>query len=181
MKITLRSKLLQTVARGTLMGKISMLGATAVIVAVTVLIAGCTNGPSPNTLQTQTAGTGGSKPAERSNTTLIITSSSPTDVYVGDRVVTTGRLVDAKGKGIPNQTISFKTVAHVLGTTYDYPVESVNTNSTGAFEKEGTVLAPNNAPSFITQVDVEGNIEYAGNDLYKPATTPPGHVTVHLT
>src|SRR5674536_104092 len=88
------------------MGKISMLGATAVIVVVTVLIAGCTNGPSPNTLQTQTAGTGGSKPAERSNTTLIITSSSPTGVYVGDRVVTTGRLVDAKGKGIPNQTLS---------------------------------------------------------------------------
>jgi hypothetical protein len=168
------------------MGK-SLLGAIAAIVAVTVLVAGYTS--LPNTPQTQTAGTGGStpdatnvtvKPAERSNTTLTITSSSPTDVYLGDHVVTTGRLVDAKGKGIPNQTIIFKSVAQMLGFTYDYPVESVKTNSTGAFEKVGTISA-HDAPSFIKEVVVEGWIEYAGNDLYKPATTPRGHVTVHLT
>lgn len=173
------------------MGKISVLGVTAAIVVVTVLIAGCTSGTSPNTLQTQTTGTGGhSKPATinvtvipavRSNTTLTITSSSPTAVYLGDRVVTTGRLVDSKGKGIPNQTIIFKSVAHGLGITYDYPMESVKTNSTGAFKKEGTISAPSNAPSFITQVDVEGWIEYAGNDQYTQATTPHEHVTVHLT
>ena len=168
------------------MGKL-LLGAIAAIIAVTVFIAGCTS--SPNTLQTQTAGTGKNtqnatnvtvKPAERSDTTLTITSSSPTDVYPGDRVVTTGRLVDAKGKGIPNQTILFKSVARALGFTYEYPVGSTKTNSTGWFKKEGTISAPK-APPFITEVAVEKWIEYAGNDLYKPATTPLGNVKVHLT
>ena len=67
--------------------------------------------------------------AKRSNTKLIITSSSPKDLYLGDHVVTTGRLVDGEGNGIPNQTIVFKSVAHVLGLTHDNPVESATTDS----------------------------------------------------
>jgi hypothetical protein len=162
------------------MGKslLGALGAIAAIIAVTVLIAGCTS--LPNTLNTHNATNVTVKPAERSNTTLTITSSSPTDPYLGDQVVTTGRLVDAKGNGIPNQTIIFKDVARALVFTYDYPVESVKTNSTGAFKKVGTVSA-HDTPSSIKEVVVEGWIEYAGNDLYKPATTPHRYVTVHLT
>ena len=159
------------------MGK-SLLGAIAAIIAVTVLIAGCTS--LPNTLNTHNATNVTVKPAERSNTTLTITSSSPTDLYLGDQVVTTGRLVDAKGNGIPNQTIIFKDVARALVFTYDYPVESVKTNSTGAFKKVGTVSAHGTSSS-IKEVVVEGWAVYAGNDLYKPATTPLGSVTVHLT
>jgi len=48
--------------------------------------------------------------AKRSNTKLIVTSSSPKDLYLGDQVVTTGRLVDGEGNSIPNQTIVFKSV-----------------------------------------------------------------------
>jgi len=169
------------------MGKL-LLGAIAAIIAVTVLIAGCTSLPNP--LQTQTAGTGKNthnatnvtvNPAERSDTTLTITSSSPTDVHLGDQVVTTGRLVDAKGNGIPNQIITFRSIAHLpLVGSRDVSPGSVTTDSTGAFTKVGTISA-NGAPSFISTVTVEGWIEYAGNDLYKPATTPLGSVTVHLT
>jgi hypothetical protein len=50
--------------------------------------------------------------------------------------VTTGRLVDADGNGIPNQTIISKSVTHVLlFGSRDNPVESVTTDSTGAFTK----------------------------------------------
>jgi hypothetical protein len=169
------------------MKKTSLLGVVAAFIAVTVLIAGCTSGTSPNTVQTQTAGTGkASAPSAAQvtptpgNTTLIITSSSPkTDLYVGDQVTTTGRLVDAKGVGIPNQTITFKSVARVLGFTTDHPNDPVTTDSNGNFTRVETISAQG-APSFITTVSVEGWIEYAGNALYKPTATVHKTITVHL-
>jgi hypothetical protein len=169
------------------MNKTSLLGVVAAFVVVTVLIAGCTSGTSPNTVQTQTAGTGkASTPSAAQatptpgNTTLIITSpTQTTDLYVGDRVTTTGRLVDSKGIGIPNQTITFKSIAHVLGFSTDHPNDPVTTDSTGNFTRVETISAQG-APSFISTVSVEGWIEYAGNALYKPTATPHKTITVHL-
>jgi hypothetical protein len=168
------------------MNKTSLLGVVAAFVVVTVLIAGCTSGTSPNTVQTQTAGTGNaSKPSAAQatptpgNTTLIITSpSQKTDLYAGEQVTTTGRLVDSKGIGIPNQTITFKAVAHVF-IEYTVPDVSVTTDSTGNFTRVETISAQG-APSFITTVSVEGWIEYAGNALYKPTGTAHKTITVHL-
>jgi hypothetical protein len=120
-------------------------------------------------------------PAERSNTTLIVNSSSKTDLYLGDQSVISGRLVDAEGNGIPNQTISFKNVARVLGFTTDWPMNDTTTDSTGAFRTVTDQVTRHDAPSFITTVDVEAWAVYAGNDLYKPATTPHVRLTVHLT
>ena len=164
------------------MNKTSLLGVVAAFIAVTVLIAGCTSGTSPNTVQTQTAGTGNvSTPSAAQatptpgNTTLIITSPSMTDLYAGDQVTTTGRLVDAKGIGIPNQTITFKSVAHVF-IEYSVPDVSVTTDSNGNFTRVETI----SAQSFIKTVPVEGWIEYAGNALYKPTATPHKTITVHL-
>jgi hypothetical protein len=119
-------------------------------------------------------------PAGRSDTKIIVTSASKKDLWLGDQVTTTGRLVDAEGNGIPNQTINFKSVARVLGLTVDNRLESVTTDSTGAFTKE-TLISAQGAPSLINTVQVEGWIEYAGNDFYKPTSTSHVQVTVHLT
>ena len=121
-------------------------------------------------------------PVGRSDTKIIGTSSSATtDLYVGDQVVTSGRLVDAEGNGVPNQTLVFKSIANVpLIGTVNNPDEYVTTDSTGAFTKVTSILA-HNAPFFIKTVDVEGWIEYAGNDFYKPTSTSHTHVTIHLS
>lgn len=120
-------------------------------------------------------------PAAQSNMTLTVTSSSKTDLYLGDQLVISGRLVDAECNGIPNQTISFKAVAHVplLGTV-DWPINGTTTDSSGAFTTVSDPVTGHNAPSFIRDVDVEVWAVYAGNNLYKPAETPHEHLTVHL-
>jgi PKD repeat protein len=69
-------------------------------------------------------------PTQPSNTTLTA-QASKTDLYLGDQASISGRLVDADGNGIPNQTISFKTQARVLVFTTDYPVKDTKTDSTG--------------------------------------------------
>ncbi len=121
-------------------------------------------------------------PAEPMNTTLTdIQVSKTDDLYLGDQVVMTGRLVDANGNGIPNQTLDFRAIAHVLGFTQDVSTGSATTDSTGAFRKVNDPVSADGAPSFIKTVDIEGWIEYAGNDLYKPTSTPHRDVTVHLT
>ncbi|MGZ4925404.1 MAG: PKD domain-containing protein [Halobacteriota archaeon] len=120
-------------------------------------------------------------PAERSDTTLTVNPSSKTDLYLGDQVVISGRLVDAEGYGIPNQTISFKNVAHVLGFTTEWPMNDTTTDNTGAFTTLPEPLTRHNAPSFIRDVDVEAWAVFAGNDFYKPATTLHEHLNVHLT
>ncbi len=121
-------------------------------------------------------------PAEPMNTTITdIHASKTDDLYLGDQVVMTGRLVDANGNGIPNQTVEFKAIAHVLGFTQDASAGSATTDSTGTFRKVNDPVSADGAPSFIKTVDVEGWIEYAGNDLYKPTSTPHRDVTVHLT
>jgi PKD repeat protein len=117
---------------------------------------------------------------ERVATKLTDIQASKTDnLYLGDQVVTTGRLVDADGNGIPNQTITFRAIAHVplLGSR-DVSQGSVTTDSTGAFRK---VNDPVSGSSFINTLTVEGWIEYAGNDVYQPTSTSHHQVTVHLT
>lgn len=120
--------------------------------------------------------------AERVDTKLIVDNpSSKADYYLGEQMTTKGRLVDADGNGIPNQTIRFKSVSTVLGFTYDYPIEPVTTDSTGAFTKVFDPISAQCAPSFVKTVDTEAWVYYDGNDLYNPTSTPHGHVTVHLS
>jgi hypothetical protein len=104
------------------------------------------------------------------------------DLYLGDQVVTTGRLVDADGNGIPNQQVTFRAIAQVpLFGSRDVSPGSVTTDSTGAFRKVNPVSA-NGAPTFfVSTVTVEGWMEYAGNDVYLPTSTTHHQVTVHLT
>ncbi|MGZ4947070.1 MAG: PKD domain-containing protein [Halobacteriota archaeon] len=120
---------------------------------------------------------------ERVATKLTDIQSSKTDnLYLGDVVVTTGRLVDADGNGIPNQIITFRSIARVpLFGSRDVSPGSVMTDSTGAFRKVNDPVSSNGAPSFIGTVTVEGWIEYAGNDVYQPTSTSHHQVTVHLT
>jgi K319L-like, PKD domain len=119
-------------------------------------------------------------PAEGSDTKIIVTSASTKkDLYLGDQVTTTGRLVDAEGNGIPNQTILLKSVAHVPIFGDRITEIPVTTDSTGAFTKVTTVSAP--AQSLIQTVNAEAWIEYAGNDFYKPTSTSHSSVTIHLT
>ena len=120
---------------------------------------------------------------ERVATKLTDIQSSKTDnLYLGDQVVTTGRLVDADGNGIPNQIITFRSIAHVpLFGSRDVSPGSVTTDSTGAFRKVNDPVSSNGAPSFISTVTVEGWIEYTGNDVYQPTSTNHHQVTVHLT
>jgi PKD domain len=120
---------------------------------------------------------------ERVATKLTDIQASKTDnLYLGDVVVTTGRLVDADGNGIPNQTITFRAIAQVplLGSR-DVSPGSVTTDSTGAFRKVNDPVSANGAPFFISTVTVEGWMEYAGNDVYLPTSTNHHQVTVHLT
>jgi PKD repeat protein len=121
-------------------------------------------------------------PPGRSDAKIIVTSSSPKkDLYFGDKVTTTGRLVDAEGNGLSNQTILFKSVSHVLGFTHNTE-EATVTDSTGAFTKVTSVTAEG-VPFFIKTVPVEteGWIEYAGNDFYKPTSTSHSSLTIHFT
>ena len=120
--------------------------------------------------------------ADRLDTKLIVDNpSSKADYYLGEQMTTKGRLVDADGNGIANQTIRFKSVSRVLGFTYDYPIEPVLTDSTGAFTKVFDPISAQGAPSFVKSVDTEAWLYYDGNDLYKPTESAHTHVTVHLT
>jgi len=121
--------------------------------------------------------------SERVATKLIDIQASKTgDLYLGDQVVTTGRLVDANGNGIPNQTITFRAIAQVpLVGSRDVSPGSATTDSTGAFRKVNPPVSANGAPFFITTITVEGWMEYAGNDVYLPTSTNHHQVTVHLT
>ena len=106
-----------------------------------------------------------------------IQSSKTGDLYVGDQVVTTGRLVDANGNGIPNQQVTFMASVPIEGTITQ---GSATTDSTGAFQHVNTV-STNGAPSFlVSTITVTGWIEYAGNGVYLPTSSPNVPVTVHL-
>jgi hypothetical protein len=92
--------------------------------------------------------------------------------------VTARRFVDADGNRIPNQTILFKSVEHNVPIVGEYKTnESVRTDSTGAFAKVTTV----SAEPFVKTVDVEGWIEYPGNDLCNPTSTRYSTLTIHFT
>jgi hypothetical protein len=104
-----------------------------------------------------------------------IQSSKTGDLYAGDQVVTTGRLVDANGNGIPNQQVTFKASVPVLGTISQ---GSATTDSGGGFQHVNTVSA-GGLPLGGT-ITVYGWIEYAGNDVYQPTSSPHVAETVHL-
>jgi hypothetical protein len=110
-----------------------------------------------------------------------VQSSQAGDLYLGDQVVTTGRLVDANGNGIPNQPVTFRATASVplLGSN-DVSQGSVMTDSTGAFSKVNSVSANFPLP-VISTITVTGWVEYAGNDVYLPTSSPHIANTVHLT
>ncbi|MGB9371409.1 MAG: hypothetical protein WCB79_05735 [Halobacteriota archaeon] len=108
--------------------------------------------------------------AEPSNTTLTAQASN-TELYLGQQATISGKLTDANGRGIPNQTISFKVQAHVLFFRTNYPMNDTKTDSTGAFTQT-ELVSRHDAPSFITNVDLDISAAYADNELYKPASSP---------
>ena len=118
------------------------------------------------------------KAVSRGATKLIDIQSSKTgDVYLGDQVVTTGRLVDANGNGIPNQQVTFRASEPIMGTITQ---GSATTDSTGRFQHVNTVSV-NGASTFLTStITVTGWVEYAGNGVYLPTSSPHVPVTVHL-
>ena len=101
--------------------------------------------------------------AEPSNTTLTAQASN-TELYLGQQATISGKLTDANGRGIPNQTISFKVQAHVLFFRTNYPMNDSKTDSTGAFTQT-ELVSRHDAPSFITNVDLDISAAYAGNEL----------------
>ena len=119
-------------------------------------------------------------PLQPSNTTLTA-HLSKTDLRVGDTEIISGRLVDADGQGIPNQTISFRLEAHVLGVTRDVPVNSTITDANGAFTQTTDPVSSNGVPFFITQVNLEGWAIYTGSELYKPSTTEHVQVVINFS
>jgi hypothetical protein len=105
-------------------------------------------------------------------------SSKGSDLHLGDQVLTKGRLVDAKGNGIPNQQVTFKASVPVMGTISQ---GSATTDSTGAFQYTHTV-STNGVPSFLlSTITVTGWMEYAGNGVYLPTSSPHVPETVHFT
>jgi len=72
--------------------------------------------------------------AEPSNTTLTAQASN-TELYLGQQATISGKLTDANGRGVPNQTISFKVQAHVLFFRTNYPMNDSKTDSTDASHK----------------------------------------------
>ena len=122
---------------------------------------------------------------ERISTTFIIDRSTPTDLYEGDQVTITGRLVDADGNGIPDQTVTLKSMGHAMGQSRTLPDQYATTDSTGGFT---LVLGPITAdmaitlgmPSFVKTVQLEAWMEYAGNDVYQPTSIPHEYATVHF-
>jgi hypothetical protein len=107
-----------------------------------------------------------------------VQSSKDGDLYVGDVIVTTGRLVDANGNGIPNQQVTFMATVPVLGTISQ---GSTTTDSTGAFQYTHTV-STNGVPSFLLHtMTVTGWVAYAGNGVYLPSNSPQVPETVHFT
>jgi hypothetical protein len=168
-----------------------------------VAAAGCTSSTSPSPSAAATANSSSRAATASANVTVApaatatptakassgrvatklidIQSSKTGDLYLGDQVVTTGRLVDANGNGIPNQPVTFRAIASVpvLGSN-DVSQGSVTTDSSGAFSKVNPVSA-NGALPVISTITVTGWIEYAGNDVYLPTSSPHVPVTVHLT
>jgi hypothetical protein len=68
----------------------------------------------------------------------------------------------------------------VLVFTTDYPMNDTKIDSASAFTRSEPVTR-HDAPSFITNVDLEAWAIYGSNDLYKPATSPRMQVTIQLT
>ncbi|MGZ4913821.1 MAG: hypothetical protein ACXV3T_02720 [Halobacteriota archaeon] len=185
----------------TFMKKQAAMIAICAALLMCVAAAGCTSStsPSPNAAATANSsshaatanspshaaaasatvtGTPTAKAVSGGATKLIDIQASKTgDLYLGDQVTTTGRLVDANGNGIPNQQVTFKASVPIMGTITQ---GSATTDSTGAFQHVNTVSA-NGAPTFLTStITVTGWIEYAGNGVYQPTSSPPVPVTVHL-
>ena len=121
--------------------------------------------------------------AGRVATQLIDVQSSKTgDLYLGDQIITTGRLVDANGNGIPNQQVNFKgTVSVPIMGSMDVSSGSATTDSSGAFSHESTVSANGMSLPLVSTVTVTGWVEYAGNDVYLPSNSPHVTQTVHLS
>jgi len=131
--------------------------AMAVVAVSAVLAIACT-----------TASLGATAAATATKLTL---SVSKTDVYAGDSVTGSGKLVDAKGRGIPNQAI------HIQWQVTAFKGQSdATTDASGNFGETMTV------PSFpVTQATVTLTAIYSGNAQYAASQSAPVTITAHLS
>jgi len=114
--------------------------------------------------------------------TRLTLSESPTNVNVGDSVMVKGQLVDANGKGIPNQVIHINSQATAMGTTVNRPQRNSNTDASGNYGGTGLVdISGQKVPSSVKQATVQLTATYDGNAQYAPSQSSPVTFTVHFS
>ena len=107
--------------------------------------------------------------------TKLTLSVSKTDVYAGDSVTGSGKLVDANGKGIPNQAIHIQWQVTASSQTFKGQSDA-KTDASGNFGEAMTV------PSVgVTQATVTLTAVYSGNAQYAASQSAPVTITAHLS
>lgn len=122
-----------------------------------------------------TASLGATAAATATELTL---SVSKTVLYAGDSATGSGRLVDANGKGIPNQVIHLNWQV----TTTSLKLNGKNDTQTDASGNYGqTVSVPSSGiPASIAQATVKLTAVYDGNSQYAASQSSPVTITVHF-
>jgi hypothetical protein len=137
--------------------------AMAVVAISAVLAIACT-----------TASLGATAGATATKLTL---SVSKTDVYAGDSVTGSGKLVDANGKGIPNQVIHIQYQVTASSQTFKGQSDA-KTDASGNFGE--TMTVPSLGVS-RTQATVTLTAVYSGNAQYAASQSAPVTITAHFS
>ena len=104
--------------------------------------------------------------------TKLTLSVSKTNVYAGDSVTGSGKLVDANGKGIPNQAIHIQYQVAASGQTFKGQSDAT-TGASGNFAETMTM------PSMRVSATVTLTAVYSGNAQYAASQSAPITITAH--
>jgi hypothetical protein len=137
--------------------------AMAVVAVSAVLAIACT-----------TASLGATAAATATKLTL---SVSKTNVYAGDSVTGSGKLVDSNGKGIPNQAIHIQYQVAASSQTYKGQYDAT-TGDSGNFGE--TMTVPSMGGS-LPQATVTLTAVYSGNAQYAASQSAPVTITAHFS
>jgi hypothetical protein len=108
--------------------------------------------------------------------TTLTVSVSKTDVYAGDSVTGSGKLVDANGNGIPNQVIHIQYQVTAPSKTFSGQ-KDITTDASGNFGETMTVPSS----SSFSQATITLTAVYSGNAQYAASQSAPVTITAHLS